>query len=394
MTPRVAVPLLLSALLAAPAALPAPPREESPTDARLDPALPYTARRSDPVTYDVEFVAAVTAPYHTKKLRVWLPLPQSDAGQEVREGEITTFPTKAAPQVGTEPAFGNKFAFFEFDHPEGAQVVRHAFKVKVWELRWDIDPANVARVKNWPTTFEPYLKSDRAVAVDGRVKSLAREIAPPSDNPAEELASVMDWLNGHMKYDHSRASLKASSAHALSGLTGHCSDYHGLCAAFGRALGFPTRVTYGLNAFPKNSPSHCKLEAYLPPYGWVSFDVSETQKLLGEIRSAKGLKDEQKAELTRATVARLRHGFRDNTWFVQTRGTDYELAPPAASGRVNVVRTLYAEADGAALPDPDPADPKKKEFAWMTAHRFRPDHPVEYPFKDWKSLHPSATAGE
>ena len=29
-------------------------------------------------------------------------------------------------------------------------------------------------------------------------------------------------------------------------------------------------MTYGINPFPKNSPSHCKLEAYLPPYGWVS----------------------------------------------------------------------------------------------------------------------------
>jgi ATP-dependent helicase HrpA len=33
----------------------------------------------------------------------------------------------------------------------------------------------------------------------------------------------------------------------------------------GRTLGFPTRVTYGIALFPKNSPSHCKLEALLPP---------------------------------------------------------------------------------------------------------------------------------
>jgi transglutaminase-like putative cysteine protease len=375
--------LIALGLALAPSALPG---ADAPPDARLDPALPYQARRSDPVTYDVEFVAAVTAPYHTKKLRVWLPMPQSDAGQEVQEGELTTFPSKVAPRLGTEAAFGNKFAYFEYDHPEGAQVIRHAFKVKVWELHWDVDLAKVARVKNWPATFEPYLKADRAVAVDQRVKSLAREIAPAGENPAEELDSVMDWLNGHMKYDHSQASLKASSEHALSGLTGHCSDYHGLCAAFGRALGFPTRVTYGLNAFAKNSPSHCKLEAYLPPYGWVSFDVSETQKLLGDVKAAKDLSDQQKTELTKAAVARLRHGFRDNTWFLQTHGTDYELVPPAASGRVNVVRTLYAEADGVALPDPDPANPQKKEFAWATAHKFTPGHAVDYPFKGWKSL--------
>jgi transglutaminase-like putative cysteine protease len=350
-----------------------------------DPDLPYQARRSNPVTYDVEFAAVVTAPYHTKKLRVWLPLPQSDAAQKVEEGGITTFPAKVSPKIGRESAYGNKFAYFEFDHPEGAQIIRHKFKVKVWELNWNVDPARVTRVERWPAGFERYLKSDRAVTVDERFQALTRAIVPQRKNAADDLAAVMDWLNANMKYDHSQASLSASSEHALTKRTGHCSDYHGLCAAFGRALGFPTRVTYGINTFPKNSPSHCKIEAYLPPYGWVSFDVSETQKLLGTIKTARGLSESEKKELARAATARLRRGFRDNTWFLQTRGTDYDLAPPA-SKRVSVVRTLYAEADGVALPDPDPANPSKKEFSWMTAHRFTPDRPVSYPFNDWKHL--------
>ena len=54
--------------------------------------------------------------------------------------------------------------------------------------------------------------------------------------------------------------------------------------------------------------------------------------------------------------------------------------------RLPVVRTLYAEADGIALPEPDPANPNQRAFAWMTAHRYTPDRPVTYPFKDWKSL--------
>jgi hypothetical protein len=74
-----------------------------------------------------------------------------------------------------------------------------------------------------------------------------------------------------------------------------------------------------------------------------------------------------------------------NTWFVQTRGTDYDLAPKA-SGRMNVVRTIYAEADGKPLPDPDPADPAKNQFAWMTVIDFKADREVAYPFKGWGSL--------
>src|SRR5207248_4499762 len=154
---------------------------------------------------------------------------------------------------------------------------------------------------------------------------------------------------------------------------------------FGRALGYPTRVTYGINPFPKNSPSHCKLEIYLPPYGWVSFDVAETQKLTTAISKSSDLSPRKKERLVREAKERLLRGFRDNTWFLQTRGTDYDLTPPA-SQRVAVVRTIYAEAHGVALPEPDPANPKRREFAWMTVPRVTPDRPVEDRSDDWYAL--------
>ena len=61
----------------------------------------------------------------------------------------------------------------------------------------------------------------------------------------------------------------------------------------------------------------------------VSFDVAETQKLVAEIAKSGELTAKQKAELTKAASDRLTQGFRDNTWYLQTRGTDYDLAPPA-----------------------------------------------------------------
>jgi transglutaminase-like putative cysteine protease len=367
------VPLVLAAALAA------EPKAE------LDPALPYQAKRSDPVTYDVDFSVVVTPPYHTKVLKVWLPLPQTDAGQEVTEGELSAFPTAVKPKIGAEEVYGNKFAYFEFDHPEGAQVIRHTFKVKVWELRWDVDPAKVAAVEKWPATFDPYLRSDRAVVVDDRFREVAAKIVPQKRGEARDLAAVFAWVQDHMKYDHTHASLQASAEFALKEGRGHCSDYHGLCAALGRSLGYPTRIAYGLNPFPKNSPSHCKLEAFLPPYGWVSFDVAETQRFLADIKKDDKLDAKAKDELLAAANERFLRGFRDNTWFVQTKGTDYDLAPPAKR-RVAVVRTAYVEADGVALPDPDPANPDKREFAWMTVHKYTADKEVPYPFKDRSGL--------
>src|SRR5438128_2139244 len=77
---------------------------------QLNPAQPCQARKSNPVTYNVDFDVVVTAPYHTKLLKVWMPLPQTDAGQEVEEKGLNTFPLKVEPRVATEKVFGNTFA--------------------------------------------------------------------------------------------------------------------------------------------------------------------------------------------------------------------------------------------------------------------------------------------
>jgi transglutaminase-like putative cysteine protease len=351
-----------------------------------DPDRPYQAQRSNPVTYDVDFSVVVTPPYKTKLLRVWLPMPPSDAGQEVTEGELSSFPLDVRPTIAAEETYGNRFACFEFPNPQGAQIVRHTFQVKVWELHWNLDPARVALVSDWPASFDRYRQGDsQAVIVDERFGRLLDRIVPRRGNALDDLTAVLDWVGDNFEYDHAHASLAASAAHGLEFHRGHCSDYHGFCASMGRVLGCPTRVTYGINPFPKNSPSHCKLEAYLHPYGWVSFDVSETQKLQAVIRADESLDEDRRQRLLAAASRRLTTGFRDNTWFVQTRGTDYDLAPPA-SRRVPVVRTAYVEADGVPLADPDPSSKEQQAFSWMTVHKYVPDHEVKYPFKDYDGL--------
>jgi transglutaminase-like putative cysteine protease len=352
----------------------------------LDPQLDYQALRSNPVTWQIDFSVIVTPPYGTKVLRVWLPLAPSDAGQQVSEGEFESFPLHVAPQIDAEPRFGNRFAYFEFHGPQGAQIIRHRFQATVWQLDWELQPERVQAVEQWPGAFDRYRRSEtQAVVLDEELRSLVQQIVPQPANPLDDLLRVMRWAGENFSYDHARASLTASSRHALANRGGHCSDYHGFCAAAGRALGYPTRIAYGLHLLPKNSPSHCKLEAYLPPYGWVSFDVSETQRLLERLREDAELQESERGRLIEAALARLTSGFRDHTWLCLTRGSDYDLAP-AAGRRVAVVRTAYIEADGEPLPDPDPADPKARQFAWMTAHDYRPDRPVSYPFSDYRTL--------
>ncbi|MCA9124097.1 MAG: transglutaminase domain-containing protein [Planctomycetaceae bacterium] len=339
---------------------------------------------TEPVTYEVDFSAVVTAPYHTKVLKVWMPIPQSDGIQQISDSELTTFPERVVPQISSEPVYGNRFAYFEFHEPQGGQIIRHHFTATVRNARWELDPSLVQTPDTWPQKFAPYLTPDSIAEVSG-FQDVIRTISPDRPDRTGRLFAAMDWIDEHMTYDHVDASLRADARHAFEKRHGHCSDYHGLCATMGRSLGFPTRVTYGIALFPKNSPSHCKLEAFLPPYGWVSFDLSETQKMIAAIEKDLSLDVAKREKLKIAARERLMAGFRENSWLLLTRGTDYELSP-RASRAVRVVRTIYAEADGEPLPDPDPANSEKREFGWMTVHAYKSDRPVPLPFKDFDSL--------
>ena len=44
------------------------------------------------------------------------------------------------------------------------------------------------------------------------------------------------------------------------------------------------------------------------------------------------------------------------------------------------------EADGEPLPEPDPANKERREFSWMTVHKYTSDKPVTNSFKDLGSL--------
>ena len=349
-------------------------------DEILKVSQPYSAELSNPVEWDGELIFTITAPYKTKLLRVWIPVPPSDVVQQVRLTEFSTYPVEVKPRMETEETFGNTFAYFEFPNPLGGVVITHRLIIQTHELRWNLNPDQIKSPTKWPASFAPFLRSEeQAVVADERFGELLKTIVPQRKNPLVDLEAVMTFADKNFVYDHDKASLKASSVHALDNRRGHCSDYHGFCAAAGRVMQLPTRVTYGINPFPKASPSHCKLEVFLPPHGWVSFDVSETQKLGQAIRKDAKLSESEKSKLIEDAHRRLVSGFRDNTWFLQTRGTDYDLAP-RASRKVAVVRTLYAEADGRALPDPDPSRSEQTTFAWMTAHRFQSNVPATNPF--------------
>src|SRR5687767_6852927 len=64
-------------------------------------------------TFEVEYVGKVAEiPAGTKKLRVWMPVPETTSVQEIRN---LTFSKEA--KLATEPKYGNKIAYVEIENP-------------------------------------------------------------------------------------------------------------------------------------------------------------------------------------------------------------------------------------------------------------------------------------
>ena len=366
-------------------------RRQPPPPSRSIRRCPTRPSSPSPVTYDVDFSVVVTPPYHTQVLKVWLPLPQSDAAQEVERRRVSQSSRWRSSRRSPPSRLRQPFAYFEFDDPQGAQIIRHRFRVKVWELRWNLDAAQGrSRSKEWPAAFDRIAAANRR-----RCRSMTAFAScwPRScrsrDGPLGDLSAVMDWVSDHLKYDHHDASLRADSQHACSTSSAATAATITACAPrWAGRWAIPTRVTYGINPFPKNSPSHCKLEAFLPPYGWVSFDVSETQKLIAaDSQGREARRQPRRSDWPPPASDRLLERLPRQHLVLQTRGTDYDLAPPA-SRKVPVVRTIYAEADGVAAARARPGRPEKREFAWMTVHKYTPDREVTYPFKDFENPDP------
>src|SRR5215831_7513103 len=64
-------------------------------------------------TFSIEYVGKLQEiPAGTKKLRVWLPVPQDSTVQSIKN---VSFSKEAT--VATEPKYGNKIAYVEIDQP-------------------------------------------------------------------------------------------------------------------------------------------------------------------------------------------------------------------------------------------------------------------------------------
>lgn len=237
-----------------------------------------------------EFTYQVHVPSGTESsgaVHLWIPLPQADAYQEIRNLRI------ASPvhyREGHDSEYGDSFAEFAptpqqsssgFDIALSFLAVRREHKVSLMK-----SPAtNLAGAHATPEReLRRYLEPDKFVPLNGNIAELAAQQTAGDVDTLAKARHIYDYVVTTMRYDKSGEGWgRGDAIWACTAKHGNCTDFHSLFIGMMRSKGIPARFEIG---FPlpegKNagdiSGYHRWPEFYLEGVGWVPVDASEAWK--------------------------------------------------------------------------------------------------------------------
>jgi transglutaminase-like putative cysteine protease len=286
--------------------------------------------------FSIEYVGKVPeVPAGTKKLRVWMPVPQNSTVQTITE---LKFPQK--PKLTTEPKYGNRIAYWEISKPEAAVELKMSFTCEHKEVTLDIDRLRTDDKET--ANFDVFLKPDKLVLVDDEMRKLSGEVTAGKTSTIDKAKAIYDHVLTKMTYDKNHEGWgQGSTRHACDVGKGNCTDFHALfnslCRAQGIASGFEIGLYLPYEKGKVETPGgyHCWAFFRVPGKTWVPVDCSEADRF-PERRDT------------------LFGGHTSNRVALST-GRDLTLEPKQAGEPLNYFLNPYAEADG---------KPVKAEKTW------------------------------
>ncbi len=254
-------------------------------------ARSHPSRRDQPIHPSRTFaftyqVSIPPTPSTQGKLLLWLPLPQQDTYQQIKDLQIDS---PVSHTVGRESEYGDAFALFQ---PTPAQlgsgfdaIIR--FVATRFEHKVSLDSASANLVAmNSSTTpdLRRYLEPDKLVPLTGVISELARQQTAGDTTPLAKARHIYDYVIATMRYDKSGEGWgRGDAVWACTSKRGNCTDFHSLFIGMMRASGIPARFEIGFPLPESRSDGdipgyHCWAEFYLNGLGWVPVDASEAWK--------------------------------------------------------------------------------------------------------------------
>jgi transglutaminase-like putative cysteine protease len=291
----------------------------------------------DSRTFSIEYAGKVAElPAGTRKLRIWIPVPQDSTVQTIRNLAFS-----GEPKLGVEPKYGNRIACWEVENPGAVCDVTMKFDCARIETKTDLD-ALKSEGQDDPAAFEVFRKADALVLVDAEMKQLSDGITKGKTATIEKAKAIYDFVLAKMTYDKNHLGWGlGSTRHACDVGKGNCTDFHALFNSLCRAQGIASGFEIGLYLPYEKGKSeplggyHCWAFFRVPGKSWVPVDISEADRFPDRAPYFFG-------------------GHTSNRVTLST-GRDITLEPKQAGAPLNYFLNPYAEADG---------QPVKAEKRW------------------------------
>jgi transglutaminase-like putative cysteine protease len=228
--------------------------------------------------------AVKDVPPGAKRVRVWIPLPQTDQHQTVR---VLSVKTPVKTQITQEPEYGNRMMYAEIENPAGNPEFTVEYKITRREYaRGDFAQLEKADQKPTvvPASMSRLIAPDSLIPTDGKIKQLAVEVTGSQNGAVAKAKAAYDYLFTSMRYDKTGEGWgRGDAVWACDSKRGNCTDFHSPFIGMLRADGIPARFDIGF-PLPENkdkadiSGYHCWAEFHAPKTGWVPVDISEAWK--------------------------------------------------------------------------------------------------------------------
>jgi transglutaminase-like putative cysteine protease len=269
-------------------------------------------------------------PAGTKKLRVWLPVPQDSTVQSIKDLKFSRDVSFAV-----ETKYGNRIAYAEIENPGPTVEITMSFVCTRAEIKSDLK--KLAGDGNDPAdSFKVFRGPDSLVLVDDEMKKLSDGIVKGRADTLEKARAIYDYVLEKMAYDKNHEGWgRGSTRHACDVGKGNCTDFHALfnslCRAQGIASGFEIGLylPYEKDSVEKLGGYHCWAFFRVPGKTWVPVDASEADRFPDR-------------------AAYFFGGHTSNRVTLST-GRDITLEPKQDGAPLNYFLNPYAEADGKAV---------------------------------------------
>jgi transglutaminase-like putative cysteine protease len=284
-------------------------------------------------------------PSGTKRVRIWVPVPQSDEHQKVR---VVSVKAPVKTKMSQDSEYGNRMMYAEIEN-SATDKAEFSFEYEVTRREYSRgDYAQLKRIDQNPAvvnaSMSRLIAPDTLIPTDGKMKELAIQVTGSANGTVEKAKAAYDYLFTTMRYDKTGTGWgRGDALWACDAKRGNCTDFHSPFIGMLRADRIPARFDIGF-PLPEDKEKgdipgyHCWAEFYGRKAGWIPVDISEAWKA------------KKKQDYFFGSVDANRVQF--------STGRDITLSPKQDGPALNYFVYPYVEVDG------KPYDKLDKKFSF------------------------------